>query len=122
MHCSCLQPSSAPHHKDKVLGLWYADKENMRAGRHPFFKQDFIVDLGERGEEFVSYSEKRHHPPYVFPIADFFSKYGDGKKYYHRDSPKPWVHWYNDIGDLPDDPQLRAEAERAKASMKAGDL
>jgi hypothetical protein len=113
------QPPSTTHHQDQVVAMWYADKWNIRSGIQPFFKQDFVVNLGMRNQEFVSYTSKRSHPPYVYSLSAFFAKYGDGDKYYHRQGSKPWVHHYNDISDLPEDDHLRAEAESIKTEVLA---
>ena len=30
---------------DEVIGLWYLDKENLKKGKGPVFKQDFVVNV-----------------------------------------------------------------------------
>jgi hypothetical protein len=100
------------HH---AIGIYYLDKENLRNGVLPYFKQDFIVRRADG--TLVSYTApglaKIAGSPHVKPIADFEAPYGDGGKYYTRPGhPKPLVHHHDDVSDLP--PELQANAEGLK--------
>lgn len=108
--------SHLPHwHKkstDEIIGLWYLDKQNLKEGEKPIFKQDFIVNKESSGKEFHAYVDKitakKMKCKFTHEIDDFYKEYGDNKKFYHREHPsKPWMHHYDDINDLPDEPNLK---------------
>jgi hypothetical protein len=111
-------PPSHARSKDQVIGVWYLDKQNHAAGRAPFFKQDFIVNIGARQDEYVSFLDKQTlsqagGSPFVRLIDDFFIDYGEAGKYYHRGHDRPWLHHFDDVGDLPS--EFHESARRAKA-------
>ena len=113
------QPPEGPHPEDEVLGMWYLDKVHFVRRRRPFFKQDFVVNVEGDDTTFVSYSASNVCGPYVLPLRVFFSTYGDGKRYYHRDDPKKfWVHHYDGVDDLPDIGNLRELGRRAKEELQ----
>ena len=105
--------SHLPHwHKlavDEVIGMWYLDKENLKKGEFPLFKQDFIVNKNSDGKIFNSYVDKKtydknknHH---VLTIDNFFIDYGEWDiatctgRFYVRENSKPWMHHYNELKD-----------------------
>ena len=98
-------PETHPRHEDEVLGMWYLNKEYVCDREQPQFKQDFVVNVGKKNENFVSYTAKhitqRLNGPLVKPINDFFeTDYGDDGKYYHNGSR--WQHHYYHVDDLPE--------------------
>lgn len=99
------QPLGEEHAQDQVIGLFYLDQLHLQEGKKPLFKQDFIVNVGRQGGEFVSYSALQENGPYVRPITDFFRTYGKDGKYYHRSGERPWEHHYDDAADLPQEVQ-----------------
>ena len=107
-------PQDAPYPEDQVLGFWYFDRVSQ------VFKQDFVVNVGSKDNQFVSYSRKNNNGPFIRPIKEFFEKYGDGQRYYHRDHNNPnkiWEHHYRDEeGDenVPDIGNLRELARKAQ--------
>ena len=96
------QPLGEQRAEDEVIGLLYVDQLHVQEDKKPLFKQDFIVNRGRQGQEFVSYSAFQESGAYVRPIAEFFSTYGKDGMYYHRTGIKPWQHHYDDVADLPD--------------------
>lgn len=99
-------PSIAP--EDKVIGIYVYDYQI----KNPIFKQDFIVDVGGTGKEFVLYTggtpsggQKR-----VKHIKEFFSKYGVNGEY--KDT-----HWQL-IDQLPTEIQERAQRAIALAEKR----
>jgi hypothetical protein len=123
-------PSGEHHADDEVIGLWYLDKQNLLrlsgdraraiSERRPFFKQDFIVNVGSREAEYVSYTaesifeqiQKKIQTPYIRLIDDFFLQYGKGGAYYHNGLR--WQHEYPDVEDLPAEKGLRDLARQAR--------
>lgn len=102
-------PNTHPLTKDQVIGMWYIDKNNYYAGRHPFFKQDFIINKNSLQIEYIVFASRaimrRESSPYIKSIDDFFQDYGQGGQYYHNENR--WDHYYNTVNDLPDEPRLR---------------
>jgi hypothetical protein len=102
-------PDNHPLHSDEVLGFFYYDKKKG------LFKQDFVVNKSNTGKVFYSYVDKKTKSKnsscsFVCLIDDFFTTYGSGGKYYHRDHTKPWMHHYEEFDDLPENPYLRKYA------------
>lgn len=106
-------PGSHPKAADQIIGVWYFDKNKPYCHIHKkvcAFKQDFIVNVGELGKEYVVYTARKKPPPYVQPISKFFDEYGENGKYYHKG--KQWNHHYATVKDLPDEPTLRQLASK----------
>lgn len=102
--------SHTPHwHKkasDEVIGLWYLDKDNLKSGRRPVFKQDFIINVNTENKFFKSYAVKEYvDNKIVFLIDNFFKDYGENRAFYH--DGKRWQHDYRDVNELPDELNLR---------------
>jgi hypothetical protein len=79
-------PSTHDKSKDEVIGLWQIDKQDNLCPRHNRvcrFKQDFIVNIGHKNQDFVFYSADYKYKQLVRPIKDFFATYGQGGRYYH---------------------------------------
>lgn len=100
-------PNGHPRNSDEIIGMFYCDVDNYHANRLPFFKQDYVVNIGSLSQEFVSYSASQSSGNYVKPLADFFTMYGSNGQFYHRNGTRPWEHHYNNAIDLPDYPGLR---------------
>ena len=105
--------SNTPHwHKnasDEVIGLWYLDKINLKSGRGPVFKQDFIINVDTENKVFKSYAVKKYvDNKTVFVIDNFFKEYGENGAFYH--GGKKWQHNYRDVSELPDEPNIRSLA------------
>src|SRR3989344_2375664 len=98
-------PASHSRTLDEIIGMWYLDKEGAGTQNNPFFKQDFVVNVGRLDSEFVSYTIGFPTSQYVKPITDFFRDYGAGGQYYHKGSR--WEHHYIDLVNLPNNPVLR---------------
>lgn len=101
-------PDNHPKAADQIIGVWYFDKNKPYCRKHKkicTFKQDFIVNLGDKGKEYVVYTARKQPPPYVQPIRKFFDEYGENGKFYHEG--KQWNHHYAAVDDLPDEPALR---------------
>lgn len=99
---------------DEIIGLWYLDKINLKTGRGPIFKQDFIVNIKTENTIFKSYAVKKYvDNKTVFLMEDFFNKdYGENGKFYH--DGKKWQHNYRDVNELPDEPNLKLLATMLK--------
>lgn len=92
--------------RDEVIGLWYLDKINLKSGRGPVFKQDFIININTENKSFKSYAVKEYvDNKTVFLINSFFKDYGENGVFYH--DGKKWQHDYRDVNELPDEPNLR---------------
>ncbi len=116
-------PNNHTKHKDEVIGMWYLDTSKNICNYHSricFFKQDFVVNIGKRNKEFVSYSADIESGKYVKPISEFFRIYGSGGKFYH--DGKEWQHHYADISSLPDEPRLREWAQKIKRELLANQI
>jgi hypothetical protein len=110
-------PSSHPNTADQVIGVWYFDKKKPYCNMHRrvcTFKQDFIVNVGKLGEEYVVYTADKKPPPYVQPLRKFFDVYGDNGKFYHDGTQ--WNHHYGAVQDLPNEPNLRQLASTIEAN------
>lgn len=92
--------------QDEVIGVYVYDYMS----KTPRFKQDFIVNVGGKGEEFVLYTglSSAVDGKRVKHINDFFEKYG--KNGYYENT-----HW-QDLEQLPE--QFR---ERAKKAIALGE-
>mgnify|MGYP001566357369 CR=1 FL=1 len=99
-------PTGHSHSQDEIIGVWYFDLEGTGVNGHPFFKQDFIVNIGRMDREFHSYTVGFPTNQYVHQIGDFFNTYGLNGQYYHRGSR--WEHHYLDVADLPNDRDLKS--------------
>jgi hypothetical protein len=109
-------PWPHPKWEDQTIGIWYYDKSGTICRRHGHvcrYKQDFVVNIKTKHEEFVVYSADRDNPPYVKPIKIFFKEYGEDGKYYHKSMAgiSTWEHHYKDIDALPNEPRLRSIAK-----------
>ena len=103
---------------DQVIGVWYYDKAKATCRFHNRvcnFKQDFIVNVGTLGKEYVVYTASKKTPPYSQPISEFFKVYGSNGKFYH-DGNKEWNHHYENANDLPAKPNLVMLAQSIEAS------
>jgi len=101
-------PKTHPKHKDEVIGLWSIDKSGEFCSRHKTvcsLKQDFIVNIEKKNQDYVVYTADRKFKKLVRPIKEFFKVYGQDGKFYHNG--KEWNHHYAKIDDLPDEPNLR---------------
>jgi hypothetical protein len=111
-------PVSHPKAADEVIGIWYYDKNKPFCRLHKkacVFKQDFIVNVAQKGKEFIVYTANKKSPPYVQPIDKFFKVYGSNGKFYH-DKNKAWNHHYATVRDLPNELRLRILASTIEAS------
>lgn len=95
---------------DVVIGVYTYHHEL----NNPIFKQDFIVNKGNRSQEFVLYSKNpTGSSKYVKGIKDFFIKYG---KHGHTTSSH-----HQTLEELPNQLQERGkEAMRLAEKMKIG--
>lgn len=103
---------------DQVIGVWYYDKAKATCRFHNRvcnFKQDFIVNVGTLGKEYVVYTASKKSPPYSQPISIFFKEYGSNGKFYH-DGNKEWNHHYESSKDLPAEPNLVKLAQAIEAN------
>ncbi len=110
-------PDSHVKAADQVIGVWYFDKNKPYCRKHNkvcAFKQDFIVNVGELGKEYIVYTADKKPPPYVQPLSKFFNDYGENGTFYHDGNQ--WNHHYATVQDLPDEPELRQLATVAEAN------
>lgn len=65
--------------EDEVIGVYTYDYKQ----KTPLFKQDFIVNIGKRDNEFVLYTRnpKGNNSKYVKDISIFYETYGKGAYY-----------------------------------------
>ncbi|MBI2669674.1 MAG: hypothetical protein HYX20_00790 [Candidatus Yanofskybacteria bacterium] len=105
-----------PLSADQVIGIWYFDKVNFNTGNTPFFKQDFIINVGTRHTDYISYSAANSNGQSVKPIREFFRLYGSGTKFYNRNArhPQRWQHHYDNVINLPRSAELRAWAKKLR--------
>lgn len=83
----------------QVIGVFLADKENIKLKKDRKFKQDYIVK--NLDGSFTSYTKTDTPNKHVRPIEEFRNKIGAGK-HYGTDSGG-FDHWYNSADDLPQD-------------------
>lgn len=90
--------------EDEVIGMFYYDTDTK------IFKQDYVVNVGYRHQQYVSYSRRRGRiatSSVVKSLDEFFNAYGkwDGQKgeFYCRkeNASRPWMHHYKDLAALP---------------------
>lgn len=95
---------------DEIIGFYvYAHYLEMAK-----FKQDFIVNVGSRSDEFVLYTADTngHETQYVKHTKAFFAKYGKNDHYKN-------AHWVT-FDKLPDEIKPRAsDAIRLASAVKA---
>lgn len=104
--------SYSPHYPDdEVIGFYALDYGMKKLT----FKQDFIVNLGKKNQEFVLYTRYSNatNKKYIRDINEFFTTYGKGGYYVGS-------HWVS-LEQLPPEVSLRADkaillAERLKES------
>ena len=70
-------PTNNP--QDQVIGVYTYHYQR----KNPIFKQDFIVNLGNRNKEFILYTRSKNgkKSKYVKDINDFYMKYGNTGDY-----------------------------------------
>lgn len=109
-------PSTEKEASDEVIGMWYFDKESIGDDSRPQFKQDFIINVNSENKQFHSYVDRNtctNNPsPFVHLISDFFRKYGKNGCFYNRNHPKPWMHHYLNLEELPDEVDLKRLADK----------
>lgn len=103
---------SPDHPTDEVIGILYCDIDNVKKNRHPFFKQDFVINHGNKN--FTSYTSIKTQSKNIKHINDFFAKYGN-RKYYGTDKGRGGHH-YNDVLNL--HPLLQSEAYEILKKVK----
>ncbi len=111
-------PQNHVKSEDEIIGIWYYDKAKVPCGFHKRvcnFKQDFIVNVGALGKEYIVYTADKRHPPHVQPISKFFKDYGSNGKLYHEVN-KEWSHHYETAKDLPNEPRLIQLASTIEAN------
>lgn len=111
-------PKLHPKSKDEVIGMWYLDKDKKKCKEHNIvclFKQDFVVNIGYKNKEFISYSTNNNKGKYIKPIKVFFRLYGENGKYYHKGNQ--WQHHYRNVKDLPNESRLKSFANKLIAKI-----
>jgi len=96
-------PENHQLYGDEILGFFYFDNSKCECNFHKGrcqFKQDFVVNLGTRHVEFISYTHTDSPSQYVRPTKEFFEKYGNGCQFFHNGFE--WQHHYKNVEDLPD--------------------
>lgn len=83
----------------QVIGVFLADKENIKSNKDRKFKQDYIVKNPDGS--FTSYTKTDTPNKHVRPIEEFRDKIG-ARKHYGTESGG-FDHWYNSVNDLPQD-------------------
>ena len=99
-------------HEDQVLGFWYYDIK-MKC-----FKHDFVVNLGEKHNHYLSFVPGRLFPKlatskeersYIQSLDHFRRIYCNGTNYYHDGTKLQHKYW--SIDELPPDEELRRRAK-----------
>jgi len=88
----------------QVIGVFYANKSAIKAGKGKLFKQDYIIKHPDN--TFTSVTKTNMPNKQVMPIEEFKNKVGAGKNYGTETGNLD--HWYYKVDELPD--LLRAEA------------
>ncbi|OGB62610.1 hypothetical protein A2X44_04490 [candidate division CPR3 bacterium GWF2_35_18] len=99
--------------KDKIIGIFAYDY----LSRPERFKQDFIVDINNKDQEFILYTRlpNRNYGKYVKDINEFFNKYSKG--IYYKDSH------HISFQDIPEELKPRAiEAQKLGKKLKLSGL
>jgi hypothetical protein len=110
-------PPDGPRSDDVVIGVFYLDKEQVRKGQPPFFKQDFIVRHpdGTYAHYTAAHVVAAAASPDVRPIIEFEKKYPEYTR--PNDLERPLPHHLAEVSHLP--PELQEEGARLLREFRA---